>query len=94
MSKLNFWHWFWTGERAPIPEGARIHTTEGSAQVSIPEGWRHCDTCDKVLPGDARCDYDWSGNCSTGDFNWVRDEHRPVVSAKSELERFRKSLEL
>lgn len=38
-----------------------------------PAGWRYCDTCDKFIRPDVRCDYDWGGNCSAADYSWVRD---------------------
>lgn len=55
------------GEQPPPPGHERINNR------LQPIGTRHCSTCNKFIRNGVACDYDWSGNCTAGDFIFARD---------------------
>lgn len=63
-----------------------------------PIGTRHCSTCNKFIPDRVSCDYDWSGNCTAGDFVFARDGVVPrsgkaaMQDAEDALQAFNDSL--
>jgi hypothetical protein len=46
-----------------------------------PTGWWKCSTCNKWFRKGIHCTYDWSGTCSTGDYDFAIDSP-PVISGR------------
>lgn len=48
-----------------------------------PVGHRHCSTCNKYIPNEMKCDYDWGGSCSVSNYDWFK-QSPPVRGSRQE----------
>ena len=61
---------------------SKMHARVRAGLPPEPTGWWDCTTCNKWFPNSAQCNYDWSGTCSTGDYEFMRDS-QPVISSRA-----------